>query len=293
MNILWLGEPNSDNLSMVGGKVAHLSSLAKNYRVPPGFAVTAEAFDKAINGRLLQDTTTDQGHIIPESLYTIITSSYHTLSEICEQDQISVAVRSSGLDEDGTSASFAGQHDTFLNVIGDHAVAKAIADCWRSVYSPHALEYRRQLGLPIDNMKMATFVQQFVPAETSSVIFSANPITGNREEIAINASWGLGESIVSGTVTPDNFIVRKSDMEIITAEISEKASMTVPIPGGTKEIDVPLELQKQPSITNEQVIEMTLLAVDLEARMGWPVDIECAYYQKHLYLLQCRPITTL
>jgi pyruvate,water dikinase len=288
MNILWLGEPNSDNLSMVGGKVAHLSSLAKNYRVPPGFAVTAEAFDKAINGRLLQDTTTDQGHIIPESLYTIITSSYHTLSEICEQDQISVAVRSSGLDEDGTSASFAGQHDTFLNVIGDHAVAKAIAD-----YSPHALEYRRQLGLPIDNMKMATFVQQFVPAETSSVIFSANPITGNREEIAINASWGLGESIVSGTVTPDNFIVRKSDMEIITAEISGKASMTVPIPGGTKEIDVPLELQKQPSITNEQVIEMTLLAVDLEARMGWPVDIECAYYQKHLYLLQCRPITTL
>lgn len=293
MNILWLGEPDSDNLSMVGGKVAHLSALAESYRVPPGFAVTAEAFDQAMSGGFPQDSTAGQGHLIPETLYDRIVSSYRALSELCEQDQLSVAVRSSALDEDGISASFAGQHDTFLNVVGEHAVARAIADCWRSVYSPHVLEYRRRLGLPLDNMKMATLVQQLVPAEVSSVVFGANPITGNREEIAINASWGLGESIVAGTVTPDTFIIRKADMEIITAEIGEKASMTVPIPGGTQEIDVPMELQRQPSITNEQAVEMARLAVELEARMGWPVDIECAYYQGHLYLLQCRPITTL
>ncbi|MDA0988779.1 MAG: PEP/pyruvate-binding domain-containing protein [Chloroflexi bacterium] len=293
MSILWLGEPDSDNPSMVGGKVAHLSVLAESYRVPPGFAVTAEAFDQAMSGRFPQDSTADQGHLIPESLYDRIVSSYRALSELCRQDQLSVAVRSSALDEDGVSASFAGQHDTFLNVVGEHAVAKSIADCWRSVYSPHAMEYRRRLGLPLDNMKMATLVQQLVPAEVSSVVFGANPITGNREEIAINASWGLGESIVAGTVTPDTFIIRKADMEIVTAEIGEKASMTVPVPGGTEEIDVPMELQWQPSITNEQAIEMARLAVELEAKMGWPVDIECAYYQGNLYLLQCRPITTL
>ena len=293
MSILWLGEPNSDNISMVGGKFAHLSALSESYPVPPGFAVTAEAFDQAMSGGFPQDSTAGQRHLIPEALYGLIASSYRALSELCEQDQISVAVRSSAMDEDGMSASFAGQHDTFLNVIGEHAVAKAIADCWRSVYSPHVLEYRRRLGLPLDNMKMATLVQQLLPAEISSVVFGANPITGNLEEITINASWGLGESIVAGTVTPDTFTIRKADMEIITAEIGEKASMTVPIPGGTHEIDVPMELQRQPSITNEQAIEMARLAVELEAKMGWPVDIECAYYEEHLYLLQCRPITTL
>ena len=204
-----------------------------------------------------------------------------------------MAVRSSALDEDGVSASFAGQHDTFLNVVGEQAVADAIAGCWRSVYSPHALDYRRRQGLPVDNVKMATLVQQLVPSEVSAVVFGANPITGNREEIAINASWGLGESIVAGTVTPDAFVIRKADMAIVAAEIGEKASMTVPVPGGTQEIDVPTQSQMQPSITDEQAVEMARLAVELEAKMGWPVDIECAYYQGHLYLLQCRPITTI
>jgi pyruvate,water dikinase len=278
---------------MVGRKAANLSVLAQSYRVPPGFAVTAAAFDQAISGGFSQNATTGQGHQIPETLYYPIVSAYRTLSERCHQDQLSVAVRSSALDEDGISSSFAGQHDTFLNVVGEQAVADAIAGCWRSVYSPHALEYRRRHGLPLDGMKMATLVQQLVPSDVSAVVFGANPITGNREEVAINASWGLGESIVAGTVTPDTFVVRKAGMEILAAEIGEKASMTVPIPGGTQELDVPAPLQRQPSITNEQVVEMARLAVELEAKMGWPVDIECAYYQGQLYLLQCRPITTL
>jgi pyruvate,water dikinase len=142
-------------------------------------------------------------------------------------------------------------------------------------------------------MKMATLVQQLVPAEVSTVVFGANPITGNRGEIMINASWGLGESIVAGTVTPDTFVVRKSDMTILTSDISDKESMTVPISGGTQEVDVPIGWQGLPSITNEQAEEMARLAIELETKMGWPVDIECAYYQGHLYLLQCRPITTL
>jgi len=293
MTILWLGETHCDNPSMVGGKAANLSALSGSYRVPPGFAITAGTFDQAVSIGFPQGFNAEQGHQIPEALYDPIANAYHTLSEHCQQVQLSVAVRSSALDEDGKSASFAGQHDTFLNVVGEQAVAKAIADCWRSVYSAHALEYRRQQGLSVDNMKMATLVQQLVPAEVSTVVFGANPITGNRGEIMINASWGLGESIVAGTVTPDTFVVRKSDMTILTSDISDKESMTVPISGGTQEVDVPIGWQGLPSITNEQAEEMARLAIELETKMGWPVDIECAYYQGHLYLLQCRPITTL
>ena len=293
MTILWLGEIHCDNPSIVGGKAANLSVLAESYRVPPGFAVTAEAFDQAIYGGFLQDPMSGRGHQIPESLYGLIADAYRTLSERCDQEHLSVAVRSSALDEDGSSASFAGQHDTFLNVVGEQAVAKAIAGCWRSVYSSHALDYRRRQGLPLDNMKMATLVQQLVPSEISAVVFSANPITGNRKEVSINANWGLGESIVAGTVTPDTFVIRKATMAVVTAEIGDKTSMTALIPGGTQEIDVPAQSQRQPSITHEQAVEMARLAVELEAKMGWPVDIECAYYQERLYLLQCRPITTI
>ena len=293
MTILWLGEPQCGDPSLVGGKAANLSVLAESYAVPPGFAVTSEALDQAIKGGFTVDTTVVEGHLIPQTLYELICEAYRALSELCHQEQVSVAVRSSALDEDGSSTSFAGQHSTFLNVSGEQAVAGAIAECWRSAFSAPALYYRSQQGLASDNIGMAALVQQMLPADASAVVFSANPVTGNRDEIMINASWGLGESIVSGTVTPDTFVVRKSGMTIVATEIGEKATMTAQMPGGVGEIDVPAEWQMQPSITNEQVLELAKLAVELEARMGWPVDIECSYYQERLYLLQCRPITTL
>ena len=293
MTILWLGEPHCGDPSLVGGKAANLSVLAESYAIPPGFAVTSEALDQAIKGGFTVDTTVVEGHLIPQALYELICEAYRALSKLCNQEQVSVAVRSSALDEDGSSTSFAGQHSTFLNVSGEQAVAGAIAECWRSAFSAPALYYRSQQGLASDNIGMAALVQQMLPADASAVVFSANPVTGSRDEIVINASWGLGESIVSGTVTPDTFVVRRPGMTIVATEIGEKATMTAPMPGGVGEIDVPAQWQMLPSITNEQVVELANLAVELEARMGWPVDIECSYYQERLYLLQCRPITTL
>jgi pyruvate,water dikinase len=136
-------------------------------------------------------------------------------------------------------------------------------------------------------------VQQLVASDVSAVIFSANPITGSRDEVMINASWGLGESIVGGTVTPDAFIVRKSDLAITGRTIADKQLMTVSAPGGTHEVEVPRFLRAQASLNDEQVVEMAKLALTLEATMEYPVDIECAYAGGELYLLQCRPITTL
>ena len=203
------------------------------------------------------------------------------------------AVRSSAVDEDGATASFAGQHETYLNIVGADAIIQAVTHCWESARSDHALDYRRQQGLSIEHPQIAVLVQQLVAADVAAVVFSANPITGNRDEVMINASWGLGESIVGGTVTPDTFIVRKSDLEIIQRVIADKQRMTVSAPGGTHEVEVPRFLRNTTSLNDEQVIEMARLAITLEATMEHPVDVECAYANGELYLLQCRPITTL
>lgn len=207
-------------------------------------------------------------------------------------DGARVAVRSSAVDEDGAGASFAGQHESYLNVAGLNAVAAAVARCWQSARAPRALEYRRRQGLSPE-VRLAVLVQRLVGADVSAVVFSADPVTGSREEILINASWGLGESIVGGTVTPDAYAVRKTDLALVSCRISEKRRMTVPVAGGTREVEVPRFLREQPSLEEEQVLEVARLALELEEEMGWPVDVECAYGAGALYLLQCRPVTAL
>jgi pyruvate,water dikinase len=155
------------------------------------------------------------------------------------------------------------------------------------------LEYRRQQGLSLERLRLAVLVQQLIAADVSVVAFSANPVRGDRDEVLINASWGLGESIVGGTVTPDTFIVRKSDVAVTSRSIADKGRMTVSVPGGTREVNVPRFLRLEACLAEEQMVEIARLTLLLEATMGYPVDIECAYSMGHLYLLQCRPITTL
>ena len=139
----------------------------------------------------------------------------------------------------------------------------------------------------------ARLVQLLIPADASGVVFSANPITGSRDESIINASWGLGESVVNGTVTPDTYIVRNSDVSIIESEISDKEVMTVPIDNGTTEVNVPEDKRSLPALNEHQIKQTIDLALSLQATMGWPVDVEWAFQESDLYLLQCRPITTL
>jgi phosphoenolpyruvate synthase/pyruvate phosphate dikinase len=278
MNILWLGDPKSFDAALVGGKAANLSRLARMYhRVPDGFCLPV--------------TVIDQAH--PLDLRDEIARAISDLMACHNLPEITVAVRSSAVDEDSAGASFAGQHETYLNIVGAEEIVQAVTRCWESACSERALEYRRQQGLSVERVRLAVLVQQLVRSDVSAVVFSANPVTGNRDEVMINASWGLGESLVGGTVTPDTFIVRKSDLSMINRTIADKQRMTVSMPGGTREVNAPRFLRNEASLTNEQVIEMTQLALSLEAAMGWGVDVECAYANGQLYLLQCRPITTL
>ena len=278
MNLLWLGDPKSFDSALVGGKAANLSRLARMYhRVPDGFCIPA--------------TVMEQAH--PRELRDEIARAISDLMACHSLPELAVAVRSSAVDEDGTAASFAGQHETFLNIVGADSIMQAVTRCWESARSERALQYRRNQRLSGACVQLAVLVQQLVASDVSVVVFSANPVTGSRDEILINASWGLGESIVGGTVTPDTFVVRKSDLAVVERVVADKQRMTVSAPGGTREVDVPRFLRKEAALSDEQVVELAKLARTLEATMEHPVDVEGAYADGKLYVLQCRPITTL
>ncbi len=291
MDIVWFGEEGSRDVSLVGGKAASLSGLAASHRVPPGFCLTTSAYDAW--SRTARPAHPQVPPQLPRSLRDAIHRAYGELGRRCAADPLRVAVRSSAVDEDGAAASFAGQHETFLNVIGEEAVVDALVRCWSSGRSQRALAYRRESGLDGDRVRLAVLVQQLVPADTSAVVFSADPVSGRRDQVLIDASFGLGESIVGGSVTPDAYRVDKRTTTVVERSIGSKVLMHVPAFEGTQEVPVPRPLRTQPALTDEQCARCAGLAIALETELGHPVDLECAFHGGELYLLQCRPITRL
>lgn len=286
MEIVWLDHEWSRDVTKVGGKGASLGRLADGFTVPPAFNMSVDAFARWGESRFSDDGP-------PADMLEAVKDAYAKLGVLCGSDEPAVAVRSSAVDEDGSDNSFAGQHDTFLNVKGSEAVALAIIRCWASLDGEVAMDYRKQSGLEVDDAVMAVVVQEMVPADISGVAFSANPVTGELGEVVINSSWGLGESVVSGTVTPDTYMIDKVGGTVISAQIANKGRMTVSKDGGAEEVDVPRIMREQPSMSDGQAQEVARLAGSLEDRETHPVDIEWAFYRDTLYLLQCRPITTL
>lgn len=284
MNITWLGDPACNKLELVGGKAANLSRLASFYQIPPGFCLTTDAFRAS---RMEEKPSIMMTPTIEEELQ----KAYEKLCAFSD-GSTSVAVRSSAVDEDSGGDSFAGQHETFLNVTCFDSVKDAVRCCWESAFSDQALAYRKERSLGADDIRIAVLVQQLVNSDVAAVIFSANPITGDDEEVVINGSWGLGESIVSGTVSPDTTILRKIDFSLSSQQIGKKEVMTIRTADGTREVEVPALMQAVPALSENQNSELAELALTLEKEMGLAVDAECAYQDGRLYLLQCRPITT-
>jgi phosphoenolpyruvate synthase/pyruvate phosphate dikinase len=275
--ILWLGEPGSDQVALVGGKAAALGTLAAQAAVPAGFCVTA--FEPLRSPEL------------PVSLAAQIREAYAELGVRCGASEPAVAVRSSAVDEDGAHASFAGMHDTLLNVSGADAVLEAVARCAASAMSERALAYRQERGLRAENVRIAVLVQQMIQAEASFVAFSVSPLSASAGELLINAAWGLGESIVSGAVTPDTYLLRRRDREILSRVVGQQAFDVLPAPGGTLQRDLPAERRSAPALLDEHAAAVAELALRLEQHRGHPVDIEGARIGERLFLLQCRPIT--
>ncbi len=274
MEILWLGDLECHNPARTGGKAANLSKLAATYPVPAGFCLPVSEQDTAIRVQVKD-----------------LEAAYLELAQRCGLDEPPVAVRSSAVDEDGQSASFAGQHETYLNVRGAKAIADSVNHCLESAYNQRALVYRQAHGLE-SPPRIAVLVQQLVHADVSAVVFSADPCRGLADQVVINATWGLGESLVSGTVTPDLYIVGKQSMQLLESRIGDKQTMCVSCPEGTREVVVPRPLRKEAALSAGQIAALAMLAVRLENNQGWAVDLECAFQGSRLYLLQCRPITT-
>ncbi len=267
--VVWFEDAGATDRTRVGGKSAALARVAREHRVPPGFTVV--------------------GDVGAEQL----TAAYARLADQVGEDAPAVAVRSSAADEDGAEASFAGQHETILGVRGPEELLEAFAEARASGNAPRALAYRRDNGLAMPTTPLPVLVQALVAADSAAVVFSANPVTNRRDQVLVNASWGLGESIVGGTVTPDSFTVERCAMRVLERTIAEKRRMTVRVPGGSREVDVPAPLRRMPSIDDEQAIDAASLALALEQSFGHPVDLEVAWTGRELHLLQTRPITTL
>src|SRR5438093_7080874 len=259
MRVAWLGEPASLDATTVGGKTANLGRLATSFRVPAGFCVDVSTFDQlrhAMDGD-------------PESrvrLRELVAASYADLARRVGQREPKVAVRSSAIGEDSGDSSFAGQHETILDVGGVDAIVDALLECWRSVSSDRATAYRKQRGIA-GAPRIAVLVQLMVPADASAIAFSAEPVSGARDVVVVNAARGLGDAIASGTITPDSYTVRKSDLVITSRACAE---------GG--------------AVADGDVVAIARLAIQLETVMGGPVDIECALREGQLHLLQRRPI---
>lgn len=291
MELAWLGDEASGNLALVGGKAAGLGRLAARYPVPPGFCLTTVAHERW--SATVPDAAAQGPPVVPALLREAVDEAYAELARRCAVARPRVAVRSSAVDEDGTAASFAGQHETYLNVDGPGEIARAVVRCWRSTHSERALAYREAQGLGRDGIRLAVLVQLLVPADVAAVVFSADPVTGDRDHVLIDASWGLGESIVGGSVTPDSYRVHKETAAVVASALGAKATMHVPADGGTREVPVPRVLRDQPALDDAQCAACASLAVALEEEIGRPVDLECAFHDHRLYLLQCRPITRL
>ncbi len=277
-----LTEIDDAALPLVGGKGLNLGKLtAAGFLVPPGFCVTTDAYPTTVEGVDMWSREAVQAITLPSALQSAILTAYHELGA----DR--VAVRSSATAEDLPNASFAGQQDTFLNVYGASELLEKIKLCWASLWSERAVAYRRDHGIEETPLAMAVVVQAMIDAEVSGVMFTRSP-TGS-DELVIESNWGLGESVVSGDVTPDHFMVSRATGELIRETVVTKRKMIAregvqAVPIGQREI---------PSLQRGQVTELSQIGMRVEAFYGTPQDIEWGHVNGQFYLLQARPITTL
>jgi phosphohistidine swiveling domain-containing protein len=306
-------EIRKEDIARAGGKGANLGELSRaGLPVPPGFVVTTRAYDAFVEASGLRDEilalasrAEDPAAFeaaeekisalfartgIPEDVAGEIRNAY---IELAEDGETPVAARSSATAEDLPGASFAGQQDTYLNVRGAGALLEAIRACWASLWTARAMAYRQNQGIDPASVSLAVVVQRMVEAEAAGVLFTADPVSGRRDRTLISASWGLGEAVVGGKVTPDTLVVDSSSGRVISRETADKEVMTVYAEGGTEERPVPEGGRREPVIDDEGVAQLTRYGARIEEVYGTPQDIEWALSAGEIFILQARPITAL
>lgn len=298
MYVRALSDITRDDTAIAGGKGANLGELiGGGFPVPGGFVVTTSAYAAYVErcgiGARLAAATKDARAAqalfcgeVPGGIADEIVSAYAQLG-----DDVAVAVRSSATAEDLADASFAGQQDTYLNIHGPDAVLDAVRRCWASLWTQRAIAYRAQAKVDDEGLALAVVVQRLVPAEAAGVMFTANPTSGRRDEVVIDAAFGLGEAVVGGAVTPDAIVVRGDLLR--SQVIADKRVLTTLTSTGTREEAVPESLRRSAVLTDDQALELTRLGRAVAGHLGAPQDIEWALSREGFAIVQSRPITAL
>lgn len=324
--VLWFEELTKDDVPIVGGKNANLGEMIRaGIPVPPGFAVTAYAFKRFIEETGIKDEIYKIIHEyvkpgasdpkdyeeaskrireliektpMPRDIEEEIRKAYRELSKRVGRDNEFVAVRSSATAEDLPDASFAGQQETYLNVWGEDEVVEKVKKCWSSLFTPRAIFYRESKGFAHEKVLISVAVQKMVNSRSAGVMFTIHPVTGEEDKIVIEGAWGLGEAVVAGKVTPDEWVVDKRTLTIIERRISEKTFEIVrdPKTGRNVEREVEPERRNTPCLSDEEVRRLAELAIAIEKHYGRAMDIEWAIdrdlpFPQRVFIVQARPET--
>jgi pyruvate,water dikinase len=323
--VIWFEKLRKTDIPLVGGKNANLGEMVNSgLPVPPGFAVTAYSYEKFIKDthiaekiyEIIDDTVTDKNDpkqydaaskkirklieksVMPKEIENAVKSAYIELNKRLNLKDVFVAVRSSATAEDLPGASFAGQQETYLNVKGAGELIDKVVKCWSSLFTPRAIFYRTEQGFAHDKVFISVGVQKMVNSRAAGVMFTLNPVTGDPDEIVIEGNYGLGETVVSGAVNPDDFVVDKKTLKIKERRISRKAVKYIrdPKTGETVHLDVPGNEQKQPCVNEEEILKLSELAKRIEQHYGNAQDIEWAIdedlsFPKNVFIVQSRPET--
>ncbi len=323
--VLWFDELGKNDIPLVGGKNANLGEMLKaRIPVPPGFAITAGAYEEFITKtniaekiyKTIQETVKDvndpkqyeeaskkirriiESTPMPREIEKAVRNAYSELNKKLGIRDAFVAVRSSATAEDLPDASFAGQQETFLNVKGADELVEKTYKCWSSLFTPRSIYYRNQKGFRHEDVFISVGVQKMVNAKAAGVIFTINPVTGDNKQIVIEANWGLGEAVVSGSVTPDDYTIDKDTMKIAERRIVKKTVEYIrdPKSGKTVHAKVPADRQEKPALTDEEIAKLAEIVSRIEQHYGRPQDIEFSIdrdlpFPKNIFIVQSRAET--
>lgn len=311
--ILPFSKISKNDVEIAGGKGASLGELAKSrFSVPPGFVVLAPAFerflretdinieiDAALNKVNYQDiNSVDQASKLIRDVIHDARMSLDLQKEILSAyDHLKakwVAVRSSATAEDSSVASWAGELETYLNTDRKNLIYR-VKDCWSSLFTQRAIVYRNEKGLHKSKVLVAVVVQKMIQAEVAGICFTTHPVTKDKNQLIIEAGWGLGEAIVGGYITPDSYVVDKRDWKILDINISEQEKMLIRKKSGVGDnwVKVPQKLKNKQKLDSRKIIELSQLCAKIERCYKFPCDIEWVMERGKFYIVQSRPITTL
>ncbi len=323
--VSWFETLRVTDIPVVGGKNASLGEMINaGMPVPPGFAITAYSYERFLKEtrlsekiyKVITEVITDSNDPklydiaskkirefieksqMPKDIELAIRNAYKELNKRFDLKDTFVAVRSSATAEDLPDASFAGQQETYLNIKGADELIESVMKCWSSLFTPRAIFYRNEKGFPHDKVFISVGVQKMVHSRAAGVMFTINPVTGNVDEIVIEGNYGLGESVVSGAVNPDDFVVDKNEFKIKERRIARKTIQYIrdPATGKTIHLDIPEDKQKMQCVTDEEIRKLSDLAKIIEKHYGKPMDIEWAIDQdlpfpRSIFIVQARPET--